>query len=361
MWILSVLGLVICLSSTWANAEHEYITSVLEVPEIDRGYVALNYTYFSESLDIFDYASKLNSTFKPKESRGVYGTIGFKPLQRILVSYQREGSSASTIRDREPFEVKSDVKGDALLFQWQAIELWRYATQIQIGYALRKQDKLDIACYDYLGLVVGDCASADFTLNEPDTGLVAPALSSSAEESRWLFGVFLKKQYGERFSLSHRLSFTISDVEINTQSTFLDLDDPFLLGFKFNGATLGDTIARIKATFPQDQPWTERVLRYELGANYKMAQNWLLSGSLGYLTVSRSKFNRYEDIPEYESNVLVNSSLWYNPAGGFAVYLRAELTKNYLLGLDSMLYNQRTAKFFEHPYAQITAGAFYTF
>lgn len=355
------IAFMLCFMAPMAVAEHEYIASVLEIPEINRGYVTLNYSYFSESLDVFGYASKLNSTFKPKEASSVYGGFGFKPMDSLLVSYQREQSNASTVRDREPFEVTSDVEGDSLLVHWQIKDVLDFSTQLQFGYTARNQAELDIACYEYSGLVVGSCEGADLSFIDPATGLTGPAVSSSAKETRWLLGVFLKKDINERFSLSHRLRFTSSDVEIETSSLFLDLDDPFLLGLKFNGETLGSTISTLKATFPQEQPWTERVLRYDLGLKYELTEKVFVSGSFGYLTVSRSGFERYDGVPEYESNILLNGAVWYNPGGGLAVYARAELTKNYLLGMDAMLYNQRTAKFFEHPYAQLTAGLFYAF
>ena len=47
--------------------------TVLDLAEVERGYIALDYAYFSESLDVFDFASKLNSTFKPKDAASVYG------------------------------------------------------------------------------------------------------------------------------------------------------------------------------------------------------------------------------------------------------------------------------------------------
>lgn len=342
-------------------AEQEYISSVLETPEFNLGYATLNYSYFSESLDVFGYAEKLNSTFKPKEARSTYGGFGLKPTDELLISYQREQTSAATVRDREPFEVSSNVEGDALLIHWQIRNFLNYSTQLQLGYSARKQAKLDIACYDYNDLVVGSCEGADLSFIDPNTGLTAPAVSSSAEEIKWRFGVLLKKGINDRFSLSHHLRFTSSDVVIETDSLFLDLDDPFLLGLKFNGQTLEDTIASLKATFPQEQPWTERVFRYDLGLKYELAQTVFVSGSLGYLKASRSDFERYQGVAVYESNILLNASIWFNPQGGLAFYARAELTKNYLLGVDAMLYNQRTSKFFEHPYAQLTAGMFYAF
>ena len=335
--------------------------TVLDLTEVERGYIALDYAYFSESLDVFDFASKLNSTFKPKNAASTFGSISFKPINNLMLSYQREATSGATRRDREPFEIESDVEGDALLMQWQVGERLGYEIQLIAGLAARQQSDLAVACYAYTGLTVGACEGADLSFINQETGDAEPAVVTSAEEDRWQLGLLLKKQYGDGISLWHRLRYLHSDVDTDTRSAFLDLNDPFLLGLQYNGETLGTTINRLKATFPQEAPWSEAALRYDFGLNVSVGERWLLTGEVGLLKVSRSGYEQYDGVPNYESNALLNASIWFNPVGELALYGRAQLSQHYLLGLDPMVYNQRTAKFFEHPYAQISAGVLYSF
>lgn len=353
--------LFFCLNSGQASAEQASRMTVLDLAEVERGYIALDYAYFSESLDIFDFASKLDSTFKPKDAASVYGAMGYKPLSNLMISYQREETSAATTRDREPFDVESDVQGNALLIQWQLEERFGYAVQVIAGLAARQQSDLTVGCYAYTGLTVGACEGADLSFINQETGAAEPAIVTAAEEDRWQLGLLIKKQYGNGISLWHRLRYVHSDVDTDTRSVFLDLDDPFLLGIQYNGETLGTTIGRLKATFPQEAPWSEAALRYDVGLNLSVGERWLLTGEVGFLKVSRSGFEQYTGVRNYESNALLTASIWYSPVGALAVYGRAELSQHYLLGLDPMVYNQRTAKFFEHPYAQISAGLLYAF
>ena len=130
--------LFFCLSSALVRAEQSSLMTVLDLTEVERGYIALDYAYFSESLDVFDFASKLNSTFKPKDAASTFGSIGYKPSRNLLISYQREATSAATTRDREPFEVESDVQGDALLVQWRVGERLGYDLQLMAGLASRQ-------------------------------------------------------------------------------------------------------------------------------------------------------------------------------------------------------------------------------
>ena len=353
--------LLFCLNAVVARAEQASIMTVLDLAEVERGYIALDYAYFSESLDVFDFASKLESTFKPKDSASVYGAMGFKPLSNLMISYQREETSAATTRDREPFEVESDVQGNALLIQWQLEERFGYAVQVIAGFAAREQSDLTVGCYAYTGLTVGACEGADLSFTNQETGEPEPAVVTAAEEDRWQLGLLIKKQFGNGMSLWHRFRYLHSDVDTDTRSAFLDLDDPFLLGIQYNGETLGTTISRFKATFPQEAPWSEAALRYDFGLNVPVGDRWLLTGEVGFLKVSRSGFDQYDGVPNYKSNALLNASIWYSPVGDLAIYGRAELSQHYLLGLDPMVYNQRTAKFFKHPYAQISAGIIYPF
>ena len=357
--VFSVLLCTVMSQPGWA--EQSALVTTLDLSEVERGYVALDYAYFSESLDVFDFASKLNSTFKPKEAASVFGSVGYKPTDNLMMSYQREATSAATSRDREPFEVESSVQGDALLVQWQLPERAGYGLQVLAGLATRAQDNLRVECYAYSGLTVGSCDGADLTFTDQETGQAEPAVVTAAEEDRWHIGLLLKKQYGNGISLWHRLRFSHSEIDTETQSAFLELDDPFLLGIRFNGEPLGDTIARLKRTFPQEAPWSERTLRYDIGLNVPVGTRWLLTGEIGFLKVSRTDYEELDGVPNYESNALLNASIWYNPLGTLALFGRAELSQHYLLGLDPMIYNQRTAKFFEHPYAQVSAGLLYTF
>jgi len=353
--------LLFCLNAGLARAEQASRMTVLDLAEVERGYIALDYAYFSESLDVFDFASKLNSTFKPKDAASVYGSVGYKPMDNLMMSYQREDTRAATRRDREPFEVESNVQGDALLAQWQLGERFGYGLQVLAGLAAREQDSLRVECYSYSGLTVGACDGADLAFIDQETGQAEPAVVTAAEEDRWHVGLLLKKQYGNGISLWHRLRFLHSDVDTDTQSAFLELDDPFLLSVRFNGEPLGDTITRLKSTFPQEAPWSERTVRYDIGLNIPVGERWLLTGEVGFLKVSRRDYEELDGVPNYESNALLNASIWYNPLGTLMLFGRAELSQHYLLGLDPMIYNQRTAKFFEHPYAQISAGVLYTF
>jgi hypothetical protein len=344
------------------KAEQTYLaTTALHLIDIDRGYLAADYEYFSESLDVFDFASKLDSTFRPEEASSRNLSLAYRITPSVLVSYRIERASGVTSRDREPFVLESDVDGDSILIQWQAGEILDYSALLFGGYSQREQAPLNIPCYQYDTFTVGDCDTADFTFTSVGTGEADPALITSANEDRWTVGLSASKLLNSNWNIQHSIRFQSSDVSATVDSSFLSIDDPFLLAFQLNGELLGSLIDRLRSSFPQSSPWKERVLRYDLGLNWAFSDQWLLSNSLGYLRVFRSGFSETEGTREFESNVMFSASLHYAASPSTMFYLRGEVTKNYLLGIDPMLYNQRTRKFFDYPFGQISAGLMISF
>jgi hypothetical protein len=359
--ILRLLLLIELMCSFAAKAEQTLITTTFQMLDVDKGFITFDYAYFSPSLDVFDFASKIESTFRPEEARSGYLSIAYKISPNILVSYQSEQASAVTSRDREPFRLESDVEGETLLLQWQAGELLGHSAHVYAGYTKREQDLLSIDCYQYGSFTVGDCESADFAFTNLETGETDPALSTSATENRWLVGVSFSKLLARDWTIQHSFRYQSSEVAASVQSSFLSITDPFLLSFRINGERLDTLIDRLRSSFPQETPWKENVVRYDLGVNWALGDRWLINNTLGYLKVSRSGYAAEAGAKAYNSNLMFSSSVWYTPTPSVTVYVRGEVTKNYLLGLDSMLFNQRTAKFFDYPFAQVSAGLLFSF
>ena len=74
-WFKCYVGLSLMAIQLGAVAQQDYFLATFQMPEVERGYVSLDYTYFSESLDVFNYSDKLESTF---------------PLLQCLLNLQRE-------------------------------------------------------------------------------------------------------------------------------------------------------------------------------------------------------------------------------------------------------------------------------
>ena len=353
---LIFFGSFVIGSSLRLEADQTGLFATFPTPDLERGYLLAEYQYFSESLDVLDYASKINSTFKPIDASTLNLAVGFKVFDRALIGYQREASKGELARDREPYSLKSELEGDSLYFRYQAGEWFNHTLFFSLSAAQREQSKLEVDCYEYASLILGRCASADFTLVSPETGEGLPVFTTSAEESHWIIQFSAEKSWGNGWSLIHNLSFKSAEVEIKTNSALFDIDSPFLLNAEFGGQKLGAVIGQFRDALPQSAPWRERVIRYDLGANWAISDNWIATTRLSFLKVTRSQYLLAEGEPSYESNSLLNAALWFTPRPGLAWYFKGEVAQHYTLGIDALTYNRRTARFFEHPYGQLKFG-----
>ena len=79
------IGLLVIHFSVFA--EMDYLLTMFQMPDVERGFVSLDYTYFSESLDVFNYSEKLESTFKPEKASSFYGSLSVQVTSRLMISY----------------------------------------------------------------------------------------------------------------------------------------------------------------------------------------------------------------------------------------------------------------------------------
>ena len=92
-------------------------------------------------------------------------------------------------------------------------------------------------------------------------------------------------------------------------SPLFNISSPFLLNAVFNGRKLGDIITDLRATLPQDEPWTETAVRFDFGATRLIFTSLVLSGNLSYIQINRSNYQRRANQGAYNSNWLINGGL----------------------------------------------------
>lgn len=344
-----------------ANADMQESHQIPFPSGMQRGFILAEYAYFDESLDVLDYADRLNSTFRPQQAVSSYVGVGYRALDNLVVSYQRERSKGEIRRDREPFLLRSEVDGDRLGLHWKFGKIWDFDWSLQLAYSKRKQPEVTLSCYDYQGQVFGSCPGSVLTFADPDTDEVLPLLTSSAEESGWLTALYARHNIFGRIELTHHVSVKRADLEVKSVSPLFDIQSSFLLNASFGGRKLSDIVASFKRDLPQSAPWQATTYEYGAKGIMSLAPKWTLTAQLIASKTSRSGYQQLTGVPNYENNVVLTSSIWFTPARSVSVYLEGMITKHYLLGIDEMTYNQRTSKFFEHPFAQLRVGLIYGF
>ena len=325
-------------------------------PDYDKAFVIADYSYFDEGFDALGYADKLNSSFRPKLATSIHVGFGFKFLDRLVLSYQRERSKGEVTRDREPFLLSSEVNGDRLGARWKLGDVFDIDWTVEVAFSQREQPSVSVSCYEYQNLVFGSCASSTLTFTDPETDAPMPLLTSSAEHDAWLLGLYANHSIFERLNLTHHVVIKQSELAVNSTSPLFDIQSNFLLNSTFGGRRLGDVISDFSKELPQQTPWEETSIRYGVSASLPLTERWIFNAQLALLKVTRSGYQQLSGKPNYERNSVLSSSLWFTPKRNLSFYVEGMLTNRYLLGLDELTYNQRTAKFFKYPFGQLKAG-----
>ena len=159
----------------------------------------------------------------------------------------------------------------------------------------------------------------------------------------------------DKIQLNQSLRFQRSKIETGTTSRLFDINDPFLLNTVYQGLSLGLVIDDLKQELPQVTPWYENAFRYEVAGSMPLTDSLFGSLALSFYKVNRPDYEPNPDREDFDNNIVLNASLWYTKES-FAVYLRAQASNHYLLGVEPISYNRKTNKFFGHPYGHISAG-----
>ena len=322
--------------------------------------LSTEYTYFDKDLDIINYLESLEGSSRPEKYSQSALSLAYKfETWRPFIEYREV--SGSVERSSQPFEVESnaDYWGGGLAYSTGDADEGGSAV-FQLTSAT--QDDISIECYERSGVVLGGaCEQADFQLIDGDllleTGdtVAFPVLTSSAEA----LSADLSLNWWRRWSsypilLGHTLKLTGSEVEHESYSPLYDLQSSFLLNTPFNGKTLGTLISELQDDLPQQSSWQEAVIRYDFSASY-FIDDWIVSGSLGALYAERFNYADPLEREQYNSNFIVTGEIWYQFQDA-SVYLKGEAFSNYLLGIDPLVYTNKSSRFFEHPYGQVTVG-----
>ena len=326
----------------------------------DAWLIAAEASTFSEDFDVIGYLDSLEDSSRPDKYRQSAASLAYKfDALRPFIKYREV--SGSLQRSSQPFEVESnaDYWGVGLAYSTGDADEGGSAV---FSLTSATQDDVSIECYERSGVVLGGaCEEADFQLIDGDllleTGdtVAFPVLTSSAEAlSAELSFNWWRSWSRSPILLGHTLKLTASEVEHDSYSPLYDLKSGFLLNTPFNGRTLGSLISELQDDLPQLSPWQEAVIRYDFSASY-FIDDWIVSGSLGALYAKRFNFTDALGREQYTTNSVVTGEIWYQFQDG-SIYLKGEAFSNYLLGVDPLAYTNKSSRFFEHPYGQITAG-----
>ena len=348
------------------GSEFEYIDNILS-NKLDKPItVGIAYSKFDESLDILNYADKLNST-KPKKAttESIYLSYKFKDFK---FSYESNNSSGTVERSSHPKSLETNVDGETFNISYLFKENDNKTFEIGLFSKSEEQDPLTIDCYTFGSTIVGgSCEDAELRVLNSQVYRTSgelvyePVLETSGDsQSEGIYLRISSKSLG-LLDFTHKFSVKNSDINQYFNSSILNTTDSFIRGLTIDNRNAGELLDQFKNELPQNTPWRELSFKYSISNLIPLGDNFALSGMYSFFKVKRKDYLINPNKKDFTKNHLLDLSLFYNFSKNGLIYLKLSASTNYLLGQNPLAYNRRSNHLFDHPYGQINAGLILNF
>ena len=363
--ILIVQGLLI-QSLLVLSSEIEFIDSNILYNLEDPLVIGFSYGRYDDSLDILNYADKLNST-KPKKATTDSYFISYQ-FNKFKLAYESFDSSGSVERISQPKSLETNVDGESFSIAYKILDYDERFIEIGFFKKEEKQEPVTIDCYAFGSTVVGgSCEEAKLRVLDSDiyksSGdlVYEPVLTTSGDSDSE--GIYLRitPKTLNLLSFVHTFSYKTSDVNQGFQSAILNTTDSFIRGLNIEGRNAGDLLDQFKNELPQETPWKENRFKYSVSKLLPIGKSFALSGMYSFIKVKRKHYINNPTKEDFNNNHLVDLSLFYGINDNILLYMKLSASSNYLLGENPLAYNRRSNHLFDHPYGQLSAGLLINF
>jgi hypothetical protein len=262
-------------------------------------------------------------------------------------------------RKVQPFAVENKFT----YYTGELIYLFDRQSSVTVETGYLTQDKITLDCIERRGVLLGgNCAGADFRLldgdnfNQTGESNYLPVLSSDAQQYHFSLGYAFITSFHSvlvKFNTSMKYHY----IKHRSDSPLFALESDFLLDSEFNGQTLRSIIAELKNELPQENSWHDVVLEGSMEFK-KRIENMELNAQIGLLY--SEKIN-YESEQKYKNNMFLKAGFTYRLTPKFMLGFSGTAYQQYLQGIQPILYTPKTARFFAHPYGEVSAHLSYQF
>jgi len=347
-------------------SEFESLENILTNRFDNQFIVGISQSRFDQSLDILNYADKLEST-KPKEAVINSYYLSYQ-YDKWKLSLESNESSGEVERLSIPKSIKTDVSTETLFVSYDLLE--NENNIIQIGLLLRDedQDPVTIDCYAFGETVIGgSCNEAELSVLNSEAYrasgelIYEPVLRTSGKsESQGIYLRISSKSLG-LLNFNHTFSFKNSEIDQDFTSSILNTSDSFIRGLTVDNRKAGELLDQFKGELPQTTPWKENTFKYSLSNLIPLSQNFAISGMYSFVKVKRMDYLGNPSKKDFTKNHLIDLSVFYSITENSLLYLKLSASSNYLLGENPLAYNRRSNHLFDHPYGQVNAGLILNF
>ena len=347
-------------------SEYESIENILANKFDNQFIVGISISRFDQSLDLLNYADKLEST-RPKEALTESYYLGYQ-FDKWKLSFESNKSSGEVERLSQPKSIKTDVNSETLTISYDLLENKNNYLEMGLIFRDEDQDPVTIDCYAFGETVIGgSCNEAELNVlnsqayRKSGDLIYEPVLITSGNSKS--HGIYLRlssKSLG-LLNFNHTLSFKSSEINQDFTSSILNTSDSFIRGLTVDNRNAGKLLDQFKAELPQTTPWKENSFKYSISNLISVSENFAISGMYSFIKVKRRDYLNNPVKNDFTENHLIDLSLFYSLTEYSLLYLKLSASSNYLLGENPLAYNRRSNHLFDHPYGQINAGLIINF
>jgi len=315
--------------------------------------------HFSKGLDFVNYLDKINTSSIPEELyRNQFGYTYIGSSHEFGGSISHEVGNIS--RPVEPLSIENTfTQYELYLSKFN----WDRKHQFSLNVGIIEQEEISLDCVQRGNVLLGgSCDNADFRLLDGDfleqTGSrrYLPVLDSSAS------AIYAKlthtlNYYTSEYKHSINTVLSIHQVEHHTESPLFALTSDFLLDSQLQGQSLRKIISDLQAELPQQTAWYDITLDISVESAYKVGDGSIY-GQIGLLYSEKLD---YESDQQYKQNTYIKLGYQTELIERLSINVSGIAYQHYLQGIQPILYTPKTAKFFAHPYGELSIGMTYYF
>jgi len=348
------------------SVEYEKLDSLISEELPGSFTAAYIHGKFDQSLDVLNYASKLESTKPEKASSDTY-FFSYR-WNKLKLGIENTNSSGKVIRPTQPNEIETNVGYQSFHATYSVYSSKKYSFNLGLIIEEEDQDPVLIDCYSFGETIVGgSCEGAKLRLLDGEvyrnTGelIYKPVLTTSGHSDSK--GIYLRitSKLLNKIDFIHTLTYKSSVIKQNFESDILNSTDSFMRGLSVDGKNAGNLLDSFKEELPQLTPWKDHTFKYSVGNFYPINKKIAFSSAYTFIKVKRIDFIKNPNKDDFTENHLIDLSLFYRLQQNTLFFLKISASTNYLLGESPLAYNRKSNHLFDHPYGQVYAGLLFNF
>lgn len=338
------MGLVILAATMLAMLAPRQAWAIWPVqPELDRPMISAlpakglelwgQYDSFSPNMDVLHYASRLGTSTRLQRFDNVRIGIKYAPTSRLSLAYRYLISNQNVSRVLQPTSIDDQITGHDARLQYTFYRTDKLELAVEGGMRTHQAKRLDFYRYD--GTTGGISFSAVSLPGQP------PLFSLVASDRSWVGAL------RGAVSLAPHLRV---DAGVEMRQTTVSAK---LLSVNLSDRLIGPAL---RNESPQDTPWHELQLMFQLGTTWA-PYRWLgLSAHYTFYDIHRSGYIPKSGTIDYNTNHQLDGYVFIHLNPYVSIFGHGRISRRFILGEMPLAYNTRVSSHFKNPFGYLSAG-----